>query len=626
MMSALLRWVERLYRPFAPYAPAAPPRELRSFLRWLLREARAALIGLLAAALLVGFLEVGVIHGIGVLVDRVAAADDPATFFSDNATLLIVLVLIVGVARPLAGLAQAAIGSVAISPGVNTSTIWRLHRHTLGHSLRYFEEDFAGRLAQKEMQAGSAATSMTLDVINAFGMLAAFLIGMAAALGAADLRLAAVAVLWTLAYAAILRWSLPPIRSRAKIRAERRAAVTGRLVDSFANIKTVALYARAETESRAAEQALTRYRDSSVRVGRAIVRLRFWLALLNALSMVGVIWLALALWREGAASVGVVAAAATLMLRISAMSNWIAFTALSVFNELGTLEDAIDTLAPPHDIVDAADSEPVPEIGAPPRIEFDGVSFLYGREIGGVRDVDLVVAPGEKVGLVGHSGAGKSTLVALMMRLHEVESGVIRLGGRDIRGMRRDDLRRRIGVITQESAVFNRSVMDNILYGRDGATPEQAVAAAERTQARAFIEDLKDSKGRVGFDAHLGERGVKLSGGQRQRIALARVVLKDAPVLVLDEATSALDSEVEAAILESLDQMMAGKTVIAIAHRLSTIARMDRIVVLEQGQIVETGSHDALLERDGVYARLWARQSGGFLGIAAEPEGGLAAE
>ncbi|MEO1122213.1 MAG: ABC transporter ATP-binding protein, partial [Pseudomonadota bacterium] len=516
---------------------------------------------------------------------------------------------------------QGALMSLGLNPGLPQTTIWRLHRHSLRQSLGFFQDDFAGRLAQKEMQAGAALYTIVTDTLNAVGMLLAFVVGMTLAMAAVDWRLAIPSVLWIVAYAVLLRYCLPRIRDAARNRADVRAGVTGQLVDSFSNIATVKLFAHAAREEAAAKSSLKAYRSASFRVGAEITRLRVGLNLLNAALMVSVTWLAFEMWSSGSGvGMGAVAAAAMFAFRATGLAGWIAFTMLSIFSEIGVLEDAIRTLTPKLKISDAPNAVDVDSASG--QIRFDNVNFHYGRDSGIIDDLSLEISPGEKVGLVGPSGAGKSTLVSLLLRLYDVEGGAVTLDGHDVRTLTQDSLRRQIGVITQETAMFNRSALENIRYGRPNATPEEVIKAAERARAHEFIGDLKDFRGRAGYDAHLGERGVKLSGGQRQRIALARVMLKDAPILVLDEATSALDSEVEAAILETLEHLMRGKTVLAIAHRLSTIAQMDRIVVMDQGRIVEQGGHDVLLAQNGVYARLWSRQSGGFIG--ADPQ--LAAE
>ncbi|MEM1421199.1 MAG: ABC transporter ATP-binding protein [Pseudomonadota bacterium] len=619
MFSAIIRRIERLYDPFADYGDEAPPRRPVAFARWTLKPLRGALFVFAGLSLSVGAIEVGIIQLIGALVDRAAAG--PEAFFADHWSLMLALLILAGVARPIIVTLQGALMSLGLNPGLPQTTIWRLHRHSLRQSLGFFQDDFAGRLAQKEMQAGAALYTIVTDTLNAVGMLLAFVVGMTLAMAAVDWRLAIPSVLWIVAYAVLLRYCLPRIRDAARNRADVRAGVTGQLVDSFSNIATVKLFAHAAREEAAAKSSLKAYRSASFRVGAEITRLRVGLNLLNAALMVSVTWLAFEMWSSGSGvGMGAVAAAAMFAFRATGLAGWIAFTMLSIFSEIGVLEDAIRTLTPKLKISDAPDAVDVDSASG--QIRFDNVNFHYGRDSGIIDDLSLEISPGEKVGLVGPSGAGKSTLVSLLLRLYDVEGGAVTLDGHDVRTLTQDSLRRQIGVITQETAMFNRSALENIRYGRPNATPEEVIKAAERARAHEFIGDLKDFRGRAGYDAHLGERGVKLSGGQRQRIALARVMLKDAPILVLDEATSALDSEVEAAILETLEHLMRGKTVLAIAHRLSTIAQMDRIVVMDQGRIVEQGGHDVLLAQNGVYARLWSRQSGGFIG--ADPQ--LAAE
>lgn len=591
---------------------------------------------MIVVSLLMGFVEVALLTMVGGLVDRLAAAADPHTFFEENAAFLWTLAALIVFARPLTMVAQGALTSLVVNPGLPPRVIWGLHRHSLSQSIRFFEDDFAGRLAQKQMQTGAAVSSVTVDVVNAFGLIISFVLGMAAALAAVDWRLAALTLAWAALYALALRVTLPAVRAAARRRAEARSAVSGQLVDSFTNIRTVKLFAHAGREEAAAERALRRYSEAARRFGRAVLTLRLALAALSALLMGGLTAFSLALWAQGDASVGVVAAAGILAFRATAMSGWIAFTALGVFSEIGAAEDGLASLAKPHGLTDAPKASGFPTAShgpvgrqaplSPPAIAFEQVSFDYGALGGrrpadliapakaGVADVSLQVRAGEKVALVGPSGAGKSTLIALLLRLYDPQAGCVRVDGVDVRDVTQDALRRRIGVITQETALFNRSALDNIRYGRPEATEAEAIEAARLARADGFIRDLRDGAGRRGYAAHLGERGVKLSGGQRQRIALARVLLKDAPILVLDEATSALDSATEQAILDAVERRIDGKTVIAIAHRLSTIAHMDRIVVVSDGGVVEQGHHQALLSQGGLYARLWRSQSGGYLG------------
>ena len=416
---------------------------------------------------------------------------------------------------------------------------------------------------------------------------------------------------WLVVYLGMIRWFMPRIRARSKARAGARAMVTGQVVDTITNIKTVKLFAHADHEEGAAIGAIRTFRERVLDYGVVAAWFRFCLMTLAGVLPVLLIGSTLYLWSLGQASPGDIAAAGAISIRIAQMTGWVSHTLMAIYASVGEVEDGMRTLTPPHTLPDAPGAQPIDPKAA--SIDFEHVSFAYGRKKGGVKDIALSISDGERVGIVGASGAGKSTLVSLLLRLYDPASGVVRLGGQDVSRVTQESLRRQIAMVTQETAMFNRSARENILYGKPDATEDEMIAAARRAEAHDFIIDLEDHMGRVGYDAHLGERGVKLSGGQRQRIALARAILKDAPVLVLDEATSALDSEVEAEIQAALETVMEGKTVLAIAHRLSTLAQMDRIVVLDEGRIIEEGTHGKLLKSGGLYARYWERQSGGFL-------------
>jgi ATP-binding cassette subfamily B protein len=607
------RLVERAGALIAHDTPAdgPPPRTIYAFFRWCLAGAWWLLAVAMVLSALTGASEVFTMWLLGRVVDSAVL---PGSIWQNAGGLIVLGVALLVVIRPAIFGASALFQSVVIGPNVFNLTLSRLHRHTLGHAVNFFDDDFAGRIAQKEIQAATSLTETVIETVNAvlFG-LASVIAAMVLA-AAINPWLVLIMALWFAAYALFLRWSLPRVRARSKARAAARANVTGQIVDTITNIKTVKLFAHDRHEDRAALGAMGRFRQRALEFGAMSVIFRFGLIFLAGLLPLFMVGAGLGLRGQGV-SPGDIAAIGAVSIRLAQMTGWISFTLMAIYGHIGEVEDAMHTLTPPHGLPDAPDAAPLRSTDG---IAFDRVTFEYGGETGGVRDLSLKIAPGEKLGIVGASGAGKSTLVSLLLRLYDPESGTVRIGGQDIAHVTQDSLRRQIGMVTQETAMFNRAARDNILYGRPDADEEALIDAARRAEADDFIRDLQDIHGRQGYDAHLGERAVKLSGGQRQRIALARAILKDAPILVLDEATSALDSEVEASIQEALERVMEGKTVLAIAHRLSTIARMDRIVVMDAGRIVEQGSHEELLAQNGLYARYWNRQSGGFIDTRTE--------
>jgi ATP-binding cassette subfamily B protein len=597
---------------FDPFTPVdgEPPRTLGAFFLWCLGGSWPLLVGAAAVSALAGTMEVISALLLGAVVDAASGNPSPG-FFRDNIWLIAVFAGFYLILRPLVFGASSATNALWIAPNVMPQVLSRIHRWTLGQAVTFFDNDFAGRLAQKQMQTARAVTDVASETINVVAFALASILGSAVFLLAIDGWVALALALWLVAYLALIRFFLPRIRSTSTARAAARANVTGQVVDTITNIKTVKLFAHHEHEDRAALQSMGTYRERALDFG--VVSSWFRLALMAIAGVLPVILVGgtVLLWQQGGASPGDIAAAGAISLRIAQMSGWVSMTLMSIYASVGEVEDGMRTLTPPYTLADDPGAVTVDRVRG--EIVFDDVSFAYGRETGGVDHIALTIHPGEKVGIVGASGAGKSTLVALLLRLYDTEAGRVLIDGIDVRKITQESLRRQIAMVTQETAMFNRSARDNILYGRPGATEEEMVEAARRAEAHEFILKLEDFKGRKGYDAHLGERGVKLSGGQRQRIALARAILKNAPILVLDEATSALDSEVEALIQHALENVMEGKTVLAIAHRLSTIARMDRIVVLEDGRIVEEGTHGDLLGRRGLYARFWDRQSGGFI-------------
>ena len=606
--------MSKLIDPFAA-AKGPPPQNLWLFMRWALRGAWPALGLATFVSAFAGMMEAATALIMGLVIDSTVARSADGYFTGETLVILAASVAFFMVLRPLAfGLSSAA-NSILVAPNVNPLVLSRLNRWTLGQAVQFFDNDFAGRIAQKQMQTARALTDVVVEVINVVAFALASLLGSVLLLVSIDGTVALAFLLWLAVYFVAIRWYLPRIRERAAARAGARAHVSGQIVDTITNIKTVKLFAHDAHEDRAALGALGQFRHTALHFGRLAAGFRFVLMGLAGVLPVLLIGITLHDWSLGQASAGDIVAAGTVSIRIAQMTGWVSFTLMTIYSNIGEVEDGMRTLTPRIRLEDAADAQPLRLKDGQSDIVFQNVSFAYGQAAGGVDDVTLAIKSGEKLAIVGASGAGKSTLVSLLLRLHQPEAGQVVIAGQNIQSITQQSLRRAIGMVTQETAMFNRSVRDNIAYGHPDATDAEIQQAARKAEAHDFIIAMQDHKGRRGYDAHLGERGVKLSGGQRQRIALARAILKDAPILVLDEATSALDSEVEAAIQTALERVMQGKTVLAIAHRLSTIARMDRIVVLDQGRIVEQGTHDQLLAQSGLYARYWQRQSGGFMGL-----------
>ncbi len=591
------------------WADGPPPGTLFAFFRWSLHGTWPVILFALAISLCVGATEIFSAWFIGWSIDY-ALAQGADNVFANGAAIFVGLAVFFVVLRPALQGLNAAISALVIQANLYPLVLARLNRHTIGQSLTYFDDDFAGRIAQKEQQTAKALMDVVMESLNILGMGLSAIFGSMILLGSIDGKLATILLVWFVVYCLLIAWFLPRIRRRARSRAGARAVVTGQLVDTITNISTVKLFAHGNFEDQAALKALGAYRNTSIDFGTLTAWFRLLLMTLAGILPVTLIGGALWFWSRGMATPGDIAAAGLVASRLGHMSGWVSFTALGIFSNVGEIEDGMRTLSPSHRIVDAADAITPEQVKG--EVAFENVTFAYGQEKAALREFSLHIKPGEKVALVGASGAGKSTTASLLMRLYEVEGGRITLDGHDIRQLTQDGLRSQISMVTQETAMFNRSARENIRYGTPDATDDAVDAAAARAAAAEFIPNLRDLKGREGYDAHLGERGVKLSGGQRQRIALARAILKDAPVLILDEATSALDSEVEASIQAALQDVMQGKTVIAIAHRLSTIESMDRIIVLEQGRIIEEGSHKELLDRGGQYSKFWSRQAGGF--------------
>jgi ATP-binding cassette subfamily B protein len=586
-------------------ADGPPPQTLARFFRWALSGAWPVifLAGLISA--LAGATEVLTMYLLGRVVD-VASSTAP---IGNSIGLFALAIVLLMVLRPVLFGVSASFQSVVIGPNLFTLVVGRLHRWTLGQAVTFFDNDFAGRIAQKQMQVARSLTEVVIETVNAVLFALASVLGAGFLVSAVDPRLLLVLAGWFATYVIFLRIFLPRIRARAKARAGASAMLSGQVVDTITNIKTVKLFAGTNYETDAAQSAMQDLRHRALEYGEVATLFRFGLITLAGLLPIAMVGFGLS-WRDAGVTPGDLAAIGAVSIRLSQMTGWVSFVLMAIFSHVGEVEDGMKTLTPAHQLTDAKNAKRLNVTDA--QVTFENVSFGYGGETGGINGINLTIKAGEKLGIVGASGAGKSTLVALLLRLYDPETGRVLIDGQDLKLVGQDSLREAIGMVTQETAMFNRSARDNISYGRSDATDDMLVAASQKAEADAFIGDLLDHTGRAGYDAHLGERGVKLSGGQRQRIALARAMLKDAPILVLDEATSALDSEVEAAIQTALDTAMEGKTVIAIAHRLSTISGMDRIILLENGTIVEEGSHKALLAMDGTYAKYWNRQSGGF--------------
>jgi len=613
----LFRFFEQRIHPTAAHAGAPPPGLLPFFWHFV-RQTRGLFVAMFATGLVVALIDTLIPVFIGRLVALMESADRAAALH-DASPKLIAMAVLVLVGRPLALLADSLVRNNAVVPGVTSLIRWQSHWHVVRQSWPFFQNDFAGRIANRVMQTSNAVRECVVSTIRAVWYIVVYGISALLLMASADWRLAIPTLCWFASYVFFLRHFVPRMRDLAKASSELRSHVMGRVVDSYTNILTVKLFSRARDEDAYVREVIDEHTAAIAAHMRLITRFMATLSTMNALLLVGTAAIGIALWGQGELSAGAVATALPLAWTIANVAGWVSWEVTGIFENIGVVQEGMETIAVPHQLVDAPDAS-VLEVSRG-EIRIEQLTFTYGRSdaMPVLADLNLVIRPGERVGLVGRSGAGKSTLVNLLLRFHELEQGSIRIDGQDIRAVTQESLRGAIGMVTQDTSLLHRSIAANIGYGRPGATQAQVEAAAMKAQAHEFILGLQDWKGRSGYDAHVGERGVKLSGGQRQRIAIARVVLKDAPILVLDEATSALDSEVEIAIQEQLLGLMEGKTVIAIAHRLSTIARMDRLVVLDAGRVVEQGTHDELLRAGGAYAMLWRHQSGGFLPLEVEP-------
>lgn len=615
MLNSLLAWFERRIDPFAPFNDKeTPPASVGAFIWHYIKPFRGLLALNFAFAAAIGIVEAGMIVLIGRFVDLLAA-NSPAEILAKHGAALIGLAIFVAIGRPaLQILGEIILNQTLVTP-IFSRVRWRTHLYTLGHSLNYFQSDYAGRLANRVMQSGPAIQSVTLEASDNMAYVVIYVSVAFVAFSNINWVFGLPILGWALAYALLLRFFVPRAVAMSAKQSDARSALLGRIVDSYTNILTVKLFARDHQERSAVKTAVERHTRLGLDTLRLLTLAIAVLILLNTVLLLSTGSLSFSLWSSGAMTVGEVGAALAMVMRLNDMSRWVMHLVRSIFENLGTVQESMETISKPHTLLDQPSAQPI--VVNKGEIVFDDVVFHYGKGAGIIDHLNLRIAAGEKVGLVGPSGAGKSTVVSLLLRLHEVEAGAIRIDGQDIATVRQESLRQAIGVVTQDNALLHRSIEENIRYGRIGAPQEDVIAAAKAAEAHEFILNLSDKEGNFAYAARVGERGVKLSGGQRQRIAIARILLKDAPILVLDEATSALDSEAEAAIQASLAVLMRGKTALVIAHRLSTIAALDRLIVMDQGRIVEEGNHEELVRRQGLYARLWTRQSGGFLGLAA---------
>ena len=608
----MFAFFERLINPFPVETPQRPPRGIYQFCRhytrgierWLIVMAILTAITAVSEAMLFGIL--------GQVVDWLATSD-PETFFDDSWEILVAMTVFVLVVIPVSRALHSLVVHQTLMGNFPMSVRWMTHRYLLSQSYGFFQNEFSGRIATKVMQTSLAVRDTVMKLLDVMLFVTIYLVTMLILVANADLRLCVPLLAWLLAYILIQRYFVPRMKNIAMLQADARSLMTGRIVDSYTNIITLKLFSRSSREAAYVKDGMAEFLDTVHPQMRLVTLLNICLWVLNMLLVFGTGALGIYLWTQGSVTPGAIAIVMSLSIRLISMSHWIMWEIGGLFENIGTVQDGINSISLPHGVTDSEiATELVVNRG---EICFDKVNFAYNEDEKVFDKLDLTIAAGEKVGIVGRSGAGKSTLVSLVLRFFDAQSGALTIDKQNVTDVTQESLRDNIAMVTQDTSLLHRSVRENIMFGRPDASEEQMIAAAKQAQAHEFILNLRDNKGRRGYDAHVGERGVTLSGGQRQRVAIARVLLKDAPILVLDEATSALDSEVEATIQQSLNQLMEGKTVIAIAHRLSTIAALDKLIVFDQGQIVEQGSHQELLAKNGLYAKLWSHQSGGFLGF-----------
>jgi len=608
----LYRRFERLIDIFKAPPSEATPDKVWPFYFYYLRQVWPSFTALLVVGLIGSLIEVSLFSYLSTIID-LTRETPTASFFSDHAGELLWMAAVALIMRPIfIGLHDLLVHQ-SISPGMTSMIRWQNHNYVLRQSVNFFQNDFAGRIAQRIMQTGSSLRDSAVQAVDAIWHVVIYAASALFLFAEADWHLMIPLTVWIVLYSLSLWYFVPRVKARSVVSSEARSKLMGTIVDGYTNITTLKLFAHTDLEQKYAREAITEQTEKTQLASRLVTSMDFTITVLNGVLIVSTTGLALWLWTQSLISVGAIALATGLVIRIVSMSGWIMWVVNGIFENIGMVQDGLQTIAQPVSVTDKPQA-PALKVSQG-TIRFDHVNFNYGKSRSVINGLDLTIRPGEKIGLIGPSGAGKSTMVNLLLRLYDLDGGRILIDDQDISQVTQESLRAQIGMITQDTSLLHRSIRDNLLYGRPGASDEELVNAIRQARADEFIPELSDPQGRRGLDAHVGERGVKLSGGQRQRIAIARVLLKNAPILIMDEATSALDSEVEAAIQESLETLMTHKTVIAIAHRLSTIAKMDRLVVLDQGQIVEIGSHGELLAKKGLYARLWQHQTGGFVGM-----------
>ena len=636
----MFSYFENLIDPLESVPVQQPPKGTRDFFLHYLWPMRWLLLITIIFSSIASISELLLYVYLGRIVDWMNATS-PDDFFQQHGAALLMMIVVVVIIRPGSLFIARCLITLTLTPGLSNTIRWRNHRYVVRQSLHYFQSDFAGRVAQKVMQTGNSFRETVLNVLDGVWLLIIYIAGITWLFLDIDWRLLIPVMIWTAGYLVVIVRMMPPVGKLSRSVSEANSALTGRIVDSYTNIQAVKLFAHAEREEAFVSTGFVRHTNALRALLRAILRMFFSLVVMNTLLIVSTAWLSIYYWQQGTMSVGSIAIANSLILRLNQMSGWILRTISALFESIGTVQNGIETISVDNVVIDSPNASELTVANA--SVEFDAVQFRYSvaddnsdpasvlqtkapQDLSHdnaavnqavttqvIKDLTFSVVAGEKIGVVGRSGAGKSTLVNLLLRFYDIDDGHITIDGQDISKVTQQSLRAQIAMVSQDTSLLHRSIRDNISYGKPDASDKEILRAAALAQADSFIPDLVDSQGRKGYDAHVGERGVKLSGGQRQRIAIARVILKDAPILILDEATSALDSEVEASIQEKLLDLMHGKTVIAIAHRLSTIAVMDKLIVMDAGRIIETGNHESLIASSGLYAELWARQSGGFI-------------